>query len=228
MLATRLPWTEIESSLSPLFVHADRAGQLIEEADLFGNSVVLAGAGVSNAGRPRLSIRLMTSLLYLKNSHNLSDEELVTRWSENVVWQFFRGLEYYEPRLPCDATHIGRFRTAIGEAGMELLLKFTIETAVEIKAVNPAEFERIIVDTTVQEKAIAHPVDSRLLEIARHKVVSAAKRTGIALKQTFAKEGKELRRKAGGYAHAKQFKRLRKAVKRQRTILGVVIREVQR
>ena len=59
------------------------------------------------------------------------------------------------------------------------------------------------------EKAIAHPVDSRLLEIARHKVVSAAKRAGIALKQTFAKEGKELRRRAGGYAHAKQFRRLK-------------------
>ena len=76
----------------------------------------------------------------------------------------------------------------------------------------------------------------------------------MALKQTFAAEGKELRRKAGGYAepgrttvlrtvcarrrvgpaaqrglqgHAKQFKRLRKVVKRQRTILGVVMREVQ-
>ena len=84
----------------------------------------------------------------------------------------------------------------------------------------------MIVDTTVQEKAIAHPADSRLLEIARHKVVSAAKRCGIALKQTFAKEGKELRRKAGGYAHAKQFSRLRKTVKRQRTILGIVMREV--
>ena len=86
----------------------------------------------------------------------------------------------------------------------------------------------MIVDSTVMEKAIAHPVDSRLLEIARHKVVSAAKRAGIALKQTFAKEGKELRRKAGGYAHAKQFRRLKKTVKRQRTILGVVMREVQR
>ena len=71
-------------------------------------------------------------------------------------------------------------------------------------------------------------MDSRLLEIARHKVVSAAKRAGIACKQTYAKEGKTLRRKAGGYAHAKQFKRLRKTVKRQRTILGVVMREVQR
>ena len=102
------------------------------------------------------------------------------------------------------------------------------ETAVEIKAIKPAELERVIVDTTVQEKAIAHPVDSRLLEIARHKVVSAAKRMGISLKQTFAAEAKELRRKAGGYAHAKQFKRLKKTVKRQRTILGVVMREVQR
>jgi IS5 family transposase len=144
------------------------------------------------------------------------------------VWQFFSGMEYYEPRLPCDATQIGRFRRAIGEEGLEQLLKSTIETAVEIKAVRPAELERVIVDTTVQEKAIAHPVDSRLLEIARHKVVSAAKRAGIVLKQTFAKEGKELRRKAGGYAHAKQFRRLKKTVKRQRTILGMVMREVQR
>ena len=69
---------------------------------------------------------------------------------------------------------------------------------------------------------------SRLLEIARHKVVSAAKRAGIQLKQTFAKEGKELRRRAGGYAHAKQFRRLKKVVNRQRTILGIVMREVQR
>jgi IS5 family transposase len=88
--------------------------------------------------------------------------------------------------------------------------------------------ERVIVDTTVQEKAIAHPVDSRLLEIARHKVVSASKRAGIALKQTFARDGKELRRRAGGYAHAKQFRRLRRVVKRQRTILGIVMREIQR
>lgn len=93
---------------------------------------------------------------------------------------------------------------------MEELLKATIHTTVFSEVIVPAEFERLIVDTTAQEKAIAHPVDSRLLEIARHKMVTAAKHLRIALKQTFVKEGKTLRRKAGGYAHAKQFKRLRK------------------
>ena len=60
----------------------------------------VAGAGVSNRGRPRLPIRLMVALLYLKHAFNLSDEELVERWSENVVWQFFSGMAYYTPKLP--------------------------------------------------------------------------------------------------------------------------------
>jgi IS5 family transposase len=59
-------------------------------------------------------------------------------------------------------------------------------------------------------------------------VVSSVKRAGINLKQTFAKECKPLGRKAGGYAHAKQFRRMKRVVKRQRTILGVVMREVKR
>jgi transposase, IS5 family len=228
VLSKRLPWDAIEQALAPHFSRKPRPGLKTTTLDLLGVHEVEFGNGLSKAGRPRLPIRLMVSLQYLKNAFNLSDEELVERWSENVVWQFFSGMEYYEPRLPCDATQIGRFRRAVGEEGLEQLLKATINTAVDIKAIKPAELERVIVDTTVQEKAIAHPVDSRLLEIARHKVVSAAKQLSISLKQTFAAEGKELRRKAGGYAHAKQFKRLKKVLKRQRTILGVVMREVQR
>lgn len=228
VLAQRLPWSQIEAALAPAFARGERARQPREEVDLFGAATETVGAGISAAGRPRLTIRLMSALLYLKHAFNLSDEELVERWAENVVWQYFSGQEYYEPRLPCDATQVGRFRRAIGEAGVEELLKATINTAVTTKAVRPNEFERVIVDTTVQEKAIAHPVDSRLLEIARANVVQAAKFAGIALKQTFAREGKELRRKAGGYAHAKQFKRLRRVVKRQRTLLGIVLREVKR
>ena len=228
VLAKRLPWELIEATVAAKFERQNRAGQSLDVADLFGPTAVVVGAGVGIGGRPKLPIRVMASLVYLKNGFNLSDEEVCSRWSENILWQFFSGMDYYEHRLPCDPTQIGRFRRALGEDGLEQLLKATIDTAVAIKAVKPAELERVIVDTTVQEKAIAHPVDSRLLEIARHKVVSAARRAGIQLKQTFAKEGKELRRRAGGYAHAKQFRRLKKVVKRQRTTLGIVMREVQR
>lgn len=50
----------------------------------------------------------MASLLYLKHAFNLSDEDEGARWAENVVWQYFSSMEYYEPRLPCDATQLGR------------------------------------------------------------------------------------------------------------------------
>lgn len=228
VLGTRLPWAQIETALAPLLQKAAREREVPSGIDLFGPSGgTVVAAGVSPAGRPRLPVRLMCSLLYLKHAFNLSDEELCERWAENVVWQYFSGMDYYETRLPCDATQIGRFRTDIGEAGMETILKATIDTAVATKAIAPAEFERVIVDTTVQEKAIAYPVDARLLEIARHQIVKAAKGCGIPLRQTFAKEGRALRFKAGGYAHAKQFKRLKRTLKRQRTIVGILIREVR-
>jgi len=219
---------QIESSLAPLFARKARSGKLMADADLFGTTAYVAAGGVSRAGRPRLPIRLMVSLLYLKHAFNESDESVCERWSENVVWQLFSGMDYYQAKLPCDATQIGRFRRVLGEAGVEQLLKTTIETALAIKAVKKSEFERVIVDSTVQEKAIAHPTDSRLLEVAREKIVRLAQRAGLKLKMTHEREGRTLRRRAGGYAHAKQFKRLRQVLRRQRTILGVLLREVRR
>ena len=228
VLATRLDWAGIEAGLAPLFARSARPGREVEDCDLFGPTVQVAGAGASVAGRPRLPIRLMVSLLYLKHAFNESDESVCARWAENVVWQFFSGMAYYEPRLPCDPTQLGRFRRVLGEAGVEELLSRTLTAAVSMKAVTPVELEVVVVDTTVQEKAVAYPTDSRLLEVARAKIALLAKRAGVELKQTYAKEGKSLRRRAGGYAHAKQFKRLRRVLKRQRTILGRLLRDVRR
>jgi IS5 family transposase len=229
VLASRLPWQKIELSVGPRFTRSARPlSQQALGADMFGPSLAISGGTISNAGRPRLNLRLMMALTLLKNSFNLSDEDLVQRFAENVYYQHFAGYEYFDPRPPCDATQIGRFRAALGEEGLEELLSATIHTAVDMGAIAKGELKRVIVDSTVQEKAIAHPVDSRLLDIARRKVVAAAKRAGIQLKQSFERECKTLRRQAGGYAHAKQFKRLRRVVKRQRTILGIVLRETRR
>lgn len=82
---------------------------------------------------------------------------------------------------------------------MEELLARTIEVAVSLKLIAKAELRTVIVDSTVQEKAISHPTDSKLLETARAKLVEAAKAQGIELKQTFAKEGQALAHKAAGY-----------------------------
>lgn len=61
VLATRMPWARIEASVAPLFAHRARPGRVVADADLFGTSAELVGAGVSNAGRPRLPIRLMVA-----------------------------------------------------------------------------------------------------------------------------------------------------------------------
>ena len=229
VLGDKLPWSKLEACIAPIFAHQPKPVLETETGfDFAGEFVKSKGGDVGNKGRPRLSLRLMIALTMLKNSFNCSDEDLVQRFADSVTWQYFAGYEYFDSRLPCDATQVGRFRTALGEAGLEEILSATIKAALDIGAVKKSEFERLIVDTTVQEKAISHPTDSRLLDIARRKVVQAAKRAGIELKQTFEKEGKELRRSAGGYAHAKQFKRLGRTIKRQKTILGFLLREVQR
>ena len=195
VLASRMPWQEIEASLAHQFARQVKAGKKVEDIGLFGPEVKVVGGGRSNAGRPRLPIRLMVSLLHLKHAFNESDEGVVERWAETPTWQYFSGMDYFEHRLPCDATLVGKFRKLI---------------------------------STVQPKAIAYPTDSRLLEVAREKLVEVAKEVGITLKQTFAREGKELTRKASGYAHARQFRRLRKPINRQRTIVSRLARASER
>jgi transposase, IS5 family len=227
VLSSRMPWQEIEARVAQVFSRKGRAGVTMPDLDLFGEQMQRV-AVASKAGRPRVPLRTMIALLYLKHAFNESDEGVVARWADTPRWQFFSGCAYYEDRQPCDATTLVKFRQLLGEEGVEELLAQTINVAVELKLIKPQELTRVIVDSTVQHKAIAHPTDSRLLETARNKLVEAAKDAGIDLKQTFAKEGKELGRKAGRYAHARQFKRMRRAIKRQRTIVGRLQREVER
>lgn len=200
VLAVRMPWGGIGADLTRVFKRKDRDDRVITGDDLFGPTLHVTGGGVIGAGRQRLSIRQMSSLLYLNHTFKLRDEDLLANWAEVVVWQYFSGQSYYERNLYCDATRVARFRSAIGVAGVEGLLNAMIDPAVTSKAIRPSEFEGVIVDSTVHQKAIAYPVDSRLLDIARAMLVLLAKLASVELKQIVGKEGKTLRRKACGHS----------------------------
>ena len=162
------------------------------------------------------------------HADDLSDDEVCLRWLENPYWQFFTGEVVFQTTLPCNPSSLTRWRQRLGEAGMEELLAQTIAATQAMKAVDARELSRVIVDTTVQEKAIAHPTGSRLLEVARRKLVLLSRRTGIKLRQAYERKAPRLARKAGRHAHARQFKRMRRVLRRQRTLLGRVIRDIGR
>ena len=179
-------------------------------------------------GRPGKPTRLMVGLTYLKHTFNLADEEVVERWVENPYWQFFCGFDYLQHQLPIDPSLLTRWRERIGPAGMELLLGATVEAAVSAGAVKPSSLERVNVDTTVQPKAIAHPLDSRLYNRGREILVRLAAKHGIKLRQSYQRLGKRALRMANRYAHARQMRRARREIKRLKTYLGRVARDVSR
>ena len=179
-------------------------------------------------GRPPLPSRLMAGLAILKSMHDLSDESLCDRWLENPYYQLFCGEEFFQHRLPFDRSSLTRWRLRMGEERLMALLQESLAAATRTGAARPADFRAVIVDTTVQEKAITFPTDAKLMQRARERLVKLARRHGVALRQSYARVGKFALIKHQRYAHAKQFKRANRALKRLRTMLGAVIRDINR
>jgi transposase, IS5 family len=90
------------------------------------------------------------------------------------------------------------------------------------------DLERVVVDTTVQPKAIAHPTDARLCHCALEKLVDLAERNGVRLRQSYRRVAKRAAIMIGRYSHANQFKRVRRELKFLRVRLGRVIRDIRR
>lgn len=164
----------------------------------------------------------------MQHAFDLSDEEVVWQWVENPYWQVFTGETYLQTEPPIDPSSLTRWRKRLGEAGVEELLAETIEAAKRAGVIKAASVKRVIVDTTVMEKAIAHPTDSRLLERCREHLVKAAARHGLKLRQNYNREAPRLGLQIGRYAHAKQYKRMRKALRTLRSRVGRVMRDVER
>ena len=187
-----------------------------------------AGFFPSSTGRPATSPRLVAGLLYLQHAFRLSDEAVVARWVENPYDQHFTGEVFFQHRPPIDPTSLTRWRQRIGEEGVEWLLTKTIEVGRKSGAVAERSLEQVAVDTTVMEKAIAHPTDARLLERARAQLVDLAREAGIELRQSYARLAPRLAAQVGRYAHAKQFKRMRKALRTLKGTTGRVLRDLRR
>ena len=179
-------------------------------------------------GPKALSVRLVVGLMYLKHAENLSDEALIERWVENGYWQYFCGFEYFQHKPPCDPTSLVKWRNRIGDEGMKKMLQETLRIALKEEALKPEHVLTVIVDTTVQEKNITFPTDAKLLDRSRRKLVKQADRDGIVLRQSYVRVGKRLLHKHARYRHAKQYNRARKPLKSLRTILGRVLRDIQR
>jgi IS5 family transposase len=86
----------------------------------------------------------------------------------------------------------------------------------------------VIVDTTVQPKAVAFPTDAKLMHRARERLVKLAKRHGVDLRQSYECVGKRALIAHQRFAHAKQFKRAGRELRRVRTFLGRVCRDIVR
>lgn len=179
-------------------------------------------------GQPPLPTRLMAGLAILKHMDNLSDEVLCERWLDNPYYQLFCGEEFFCHQLPFDRSSLTRWRQRMGEERLVALLQESLAAATRTGAAKPSDFSKVIVDTTVQEKAVAFPTDAKLMHRARERLVRLAKTHGVSLRQSYERVGKHALIAHQRYAHAKQFKRANKALRRLRTYLGRVERDIAR
>jgi IS5 family transposase len=188
----------------------------------------LGGTYHPTQGAPGISTRLMVALHYLKYQHDLSDEDVVAAWTENPYWQHFSGMTHFQHQLPIDPSSMTRWRTRLGAAGAEQMLRATIEAGMAMRVICPAQLKRINVDTTVETKAIRFPTDARLYQRMRERLVKAARAEGLTIKQSYEHVGRRLLMQSSRYAHARQMKRARACTRKLKTQLGRIVREIER
>src|SRR5216684_630612 len=141
-------------------------------------------------GQPPLPTRLMAGLAILKHTYDLSDEALCDRWVENPYFQYFCGEEFFQHALVFDRSSLTRWRQRMGEDKLQALLQESLAVATRTQAMKPSDLARVVIDTTVQPKAVMFPTDAKLLNRARERLVRLAKKLGVSLRQSYRRVGK--------------------------------------
>lgn len=182
----------------------------------------------SEEGAPAKSVQLVAGILYLKAHYNLSDEAVVLQWVENPYWQYFCGEQYFQQTCPLSPSSLVKWRQRLGKKGMKRMHQELYRVALDIGFLKEKDLEEVTADTTVQEKAIAYPVDSKLYFQMCKKLVKLARRLGIELRQSYTRKAKAAYRQACCYGHAKQYKRMHREVRKLRSYLGRLCRDIER
>lgn len=187
-----------------------------------------AGFFPSSKGWPATEPRVVAGLLYLQHAYCLSDEAVVARWVENPYYQHFTGETFFQHRPPIDPSSLTRRRGRIDEEGVGWLLTQTIRARQKSGVIDEDSAKRVAIDTTVMEKNIAYPTDARLYKRARDQLAALAQEARVDLRQSYARLAPMLALQVGRYAHAKQFKRMRKALKKLKGYTRRVMRDLRR
>ena len=186
------------------------------------------GRFYTQKGRPALPTRLMAGLHLLKHMDGLSDEAVCKRWVENPYSQYFCGEQFFRHKLVLDRSSMTRWRGRIGPDKLELLLAETLAVAMRTQAVTPQACERVTLDTTVQTKAVAHPTDSHLLMRGIELLNRLAKKHGLVLRQSFLRVGRRAKRDVSRLIHSRGHKQAMRWVRKMRTWLGRLDRDIGR
>ena len=202
--------------------------QLAQKIDWDRFEAAFAASYSPDLGAPAKATRLMVGLQYLKYTFNESDESVVERWVENPYGQYFCGYTHLQHECPIHPTSMSRWRKRVGADRLLELLQETIALAKREGYVSQRDLERVNVDTTMQEKNITYPTDSKLLYRALQKLVVAARSRSIELRQSYLRVGKIAAVKASRYAHARQDPRMRRCLRKLRTYVGRLIRDIRR
>ncbi len=177
----------------------------------------------SRTGTPAKPIRLMASLLILKQLYNLGDETVVKAWVHNPYFQYFSGEAEFQWEFPCDPSDLVHFRNRIGQKGVEKIF----EVSVHLQGTD-AHSREIVVDSTAQEKNITYPTDAKLAVKVIKKCQNIAKKESVELRQSYARTMKKLLLLQRFTHHPKTKKKAMAAKRKLKTIAGRLVRELGR
>jgi IS5 family transposase len=132
-------------------------------------------------------------------------------------------MEEFQWSVPCDPSDLVYFRQRIGEEGVALI--FAASAHLHGKKAQESE---VVIDSTVQEKAVTYPTDTKLCRRIIERCWKLADRHAVKLRRRYGKAVRQSLLAQRWRQHPKRKKEARRGVRRLKTIAGRLVRELER